>query len=446
MKKKKQYGLIGHPLAHSLSPYIHKQIMKDSGISGTYRLYDLAPEEFDSKIEKLIRKLDGFNITIPYKEKIISSLESTGDRESQLGAVNTVYRKRGFNTDLPGFQDCYIPFSGKRVLLLGAGGVARVMLYEAARSGAQKITVCARRIEQAQKLATEGKVKFGCANIDCCEKKDLDPYYDTILNATPTGMWPECDGMPLPKEMLLGAEYVFDSIYNPLSTRLVLAARSYGIKTQSGLRMLYNQALEAQRIWNPDSGVTDISEVSVLAHQERLKRRLLKQSPIKIVLTGFMGSGKTTVGKSLARLLHVGFIDLDSTIVEEKKKPITAIFKSEGEEAFREAESRCLEKILQIPATLVIATGGGALIDPENVKMVRKHQGFIFYLDVPLETVLKRIGNNEDRPMLKGDMRENAEILYEKRNPIYNSISDCSIDGQQNITDVAKSIKNILGF
>lgn len=443
MKKKKQYGLIGHPLAHSLSPYIHKHIMKECGINGTYRLYDVAPDEFDGKAGKLIKKLDGFNITIPYKEKIIPFLESTGDREKQLGAVNTVFGGRGFNTDLLGFQACYIPFSDKRVLLLGAGGTARVMLYEAARSGAQKITVCSRRIEQAQKLAAEANEKFECNIIDCCDGSKLDTYYDTILNATPIGMWPECDGLPLPKELLLGAEYVFDSIYNPLATKLVLAARSYGIKTQSGLRMLYNQALEAQRIWNPD---VDISEITVLAHQEKLKRKLLKEFPVKIVLTGFMGSGKTAVGKALAKSLRVGFVDLDAAIVEEKKKPISAIFNSEGEEAFREAEKSCLLKTLQIPATIVIATGGGALIDPENVTIVRKHQGFIFYLEADLETVMARVGKTSHRPLLQGDLRDNAKDLYEKRAPIYASIADCVVDSQANITNVTKNIRKILGL
>lgn len=440
---KKHYGLIGHPLAHTLSPQIHRQIMKESGINGTYHAYDVVPNEFEGKIVKLIKKLDGFNITIPYKEAVIHFLRSIGDREKKLGAVNTVYEEKGYNTDLLGFKACYIPFRGKRVLLLGAGGAARVMLYEAVISGAQQVTVCSRRVDQAQKLIDEAKQKYNCGNVDSCEKSELDPYYDIVLNATPIGMWPECDGLPLPKELLLGAEYVFDSIYNPLATKLVLAARSYGVKTQSGLRMLYNQALEAQKIWNPN---VDISDLSILTHQEKLKRLMLKRFPVKFVLTGFMGSGKTTVGKTLAKLLHVGFVDLDAAIVEEKKKPVSAIFKNEGEEAFREAERHCLLKIMQIPETLVIATGGGTLIDPENVKIVRKHQGFIFYLDVPLETVMARIGKTRHRPLLKGDIRENAKILYEKRTPLYVSVADCVIDGQRSIKDVVKSIEFNLGY
>jgi len=438
---KKKYGLIGHPLGHTLSPALHRQIMKDCGIEGTYRAYDIDPERFGVRVGKLMNRLDGFNITIPYKEKIAAELIDIDEASRPFGAINTVFRHRGYNTDYLGFRRCGIPFYKKRVLLLGAGGVGRVLLYEAVRAGAKEVTICTRRPEQALTLRNELKEALGYDQVLLCDRTKLTSVYDVILNATPVGMWPACDGIPVPKEILPGAEYVFDSIYNPLATKLVLAARSVGVQAQNGLAMLYHQALEAQKIWNPDA---DFSTLSALMHQVKLKRRLLRLFPVKLVLTGFMGSGKTTVGKALAKALHVGFVDLDVCVVEEKRKPIHEIFKNEGEPAFRQAEQLCLSRVLKEKRTLVIATGGGALMNPENVELVRKHQGFILFLSVDLEVIRSRVGKANDRPLLHGKEEEQVRNLYESRVPVYNSIADCVVEAGGSVNDTVLCIKTML--
>jgi shikimate dehydrogenase len=439
---KKHYGLIGHPLGHTLSPYIHRQIMKDCGVDGTYKAYDLDPGLTGKKIPALMRKLDGFNVTIPYKQSILPFLSGIDESGRQYGAVNTVFGRRGFNTDILGFSGLGIVFDRKRVLLLGAGGSARIMLYEVVRAGAREIVICTRRPVQAQSLLLEVKENTGFERISFCERNRLTCDYDVILNATPVGMWPECDGMPVQKSVLAGAEYVFDAIYNPLSTKLVLAARSMGIKAQSGLAMLYSQAVEAQRIWNPDA---DFSNLSPLIQQFKLKQRLLKLFPVKFVLTGFMGSGKTTVGKTLSKILHIGFVDLDLRIVEEKKKPIYEIFKSEGEESFRETERLCLSQAVREERSLVIATGGGAAMDRDNVEVIRRHQGFIIFLSVELETILQRIGGaSGERPLFNGSDLDQVRRLYDSRTPVYNSIADLVVDANGEVSDVASAIKFLL--
>lgn len=436
------YGLIGHPLGHTLSPYIHRQIMKDCGIDGTYKAYDLDPERTGKKIPALMKKLDGFNVTIPFKQTILPFLSGTDESARQYGAVNTVHGSRGYNTDSSGFSSMGIVFDRKRVLLLGAGGSGRVMLVEAVRAGAREVVVCTRRPGQAEYLMQEVKENTGFDRITYCERDRLTCDYDVILNATPIGMWPECDGMPAPKSVLAGAEYVFDAIYNPLATKLVLAARSMGISAQSGLAMLYRQAVEAQRIWNPDA---DFSNLSPLIQQFKLKRRLLRLFPVKFVLTGFMGSGKTTVGKTLAKILHIGFVDLDVSIVEEKKKPIYEIFKSEGEESFRETERLCLSQAVREERSLVIATGGGAVMDRDNVEVIRRHQGFIIFLSVEMETILERIGGSSgERPLFNGSDLDQVRRLFEARTPVYNSIADLVVDANGGVMDVASTIKALL--
>ncbi len=438
---KKHYGLIGHPLGHTLSPYIHKQIMEDCGIEGTYKTYDFDPEEAAKKIPKLLKKLDGFNVTIPYKQTVLSYLDALDETSRRYGAVNTVSAGTGYNTDCLGFAGLGILFSRKRVLLLGAGGTARIMLFEAIRAGAREVAICTRRFQQAQSLQLEARAGTGFEKIFVCTQDQLTADYDIILNATPVGMWPECDGMPLPKEILIGAEYVFDAIYNPLATKLVLAARSMGVAAQTGLFMLYRQAVEAQKIWNPDA---DFSALSPLVLQVRLKKRLLRLYPVKFVLTGFMGSGKTTVGKALAKLLHVGFADLDVCVVEEKKKPIYEIFKNEGEEAFREAERLCLAQVMEERRSLVVATGGGALMDPVNVETVRRNQGFIILLSVKIETVLDRIGNTSDRPLFHEKDREQIQNLYDLRIPVYHAAADAVVEADGNVAQVAAAVRDML--
>ncbi len=440
---KKRYGLIGHPLGHTLSPFIHKQIMKDCGIDGTYRAIDLAPADFGQMIGGLLADMDGFNVTIPYKQAIIPYLSRMDETARRFGAVNTVAEGYGGNTDSYGFRKCGIPIFQKRILLIGAGGVARVMLHEAFQAGAKDVTVCSRRPEQAQALLREaqGILGFSDQKGRFCSMEQLTPEYDVILNATPVGMWPHCDGIPIPKAIVYGAEYVFDSIYNPLATKLVLAARSAGIPAQNGLAMLYHQAVEAQRIWNPGA---DLASISFLLQRHKLKQLLLRSFPVKFVLTGFMGCGKTTVGKALAKLLHVGFVDLDLWIVEEKRKPIFEIFRSEGEAVFREIEQKCLLRAMEEPKTLVVATGGGALADPANVAIVRKHQGYILLLSADLETIHSRIGETGSRPLLHDRTNDSIRCLYESRIPIYNAAADGVVETHGGIGEVALRLRTLL--
>lgn len=462
--RKKHYGLIGHPLSHTLSPFIHKSIMKQCGIKGTYKSFDIAPEDFDTRVVELLDKLNGFNITIPYKERIIHLLDTLDENSTRYGAVNTVCNRKGYNTDILGFNACAIDFTNKKVLLLGNGGAARIMLPQALSGGPSEICICARDAEKTAKLISDTCRKKnssstnGNANTDAitngdncinnctvyhADFRDVTGVYDVILNATPLGMWPHCNEIPVNEDIIKNAEYVFDSIYNPLATRLLLKARQYGVRADNGLVMLLQQALFAQQIWNSKADLSVFNMNQVLP---RMNKKLFKHFPIKIVLTGFMGSGKTTIGKKLAKAMGIGFADLDLLIVEDNRKPISAIFKDSGEQFFRESEKKCLARIIKEPASLVVSTGGGALINPDNTAIVKESQGFIFYLATDLETSLKRVGDNQDRPLISGKDREHIEILYNKRLPVYNSISDFTVDATKRPDDVLNTIIEAIGY
>jgi shikimate kinase len=207
--------------------------------------------------------------------------------------------------------------------------------------------------------------------------------------------------------------------------------------------MLLQQALFAQQIWNDkaDFSMFDMSKVL-----PRMRKKLFKHFPIKIVLTGFMGSGKTTIGKKLAKAMGIGFADLDLLIVEDNRKPISAIFKDSGEEFFRESEKKCLARIMKESASLVVSTGGGALISPDNAAIVKENQGFVFYLATDLETSLKRVGDNQDRPLITGKDREHIENLYSKRLPVYKSVSDFTVDATGHPDEIMKTIIEAIGY
>lgn len=158
-----------------------------------------------------------------------------------------------------------------------------------------------------------------------------------------------------------------------------------------------------------------------------------------IVLTGFMGSGKTTVGRLLAELTGRRFVDMDIFIEQEAGMSVQEIFKAFGEEEFRKRERDACRK-LSLEQGLVIATGGGAMTFPENVEVIKK-SGDIVFLDVPLEVILKRLINDRSRPLLAGEGREEAaRNLYGKRLPLYRAAADIIVDGAKETSEVADEI------
>ncbi len=151
-KRFRRYGLIGHPLGHSLSPLIHQRIMEAVGIVGEYQLYDIAPERLEEELPHLLRTLDGFNCTIPHKQAIIPYLKELAPSARLYGAVNTVFNGHGHNTDGTGFAACGVNMAGRHVCVTGSGGVSRVLAMEAARAGAAQIVVDARNQKSADAL------------------------------------------------------------------------------------------------------------------------------------------------------------------------------------------------------------------------------------------------------------------------------------------------------
>ena len=266
--RKQIFAVIGHPVGHTMSPFIHSRLFSLAGADAQYRALDIAPGDLSSgRAAETLRGLDGFNVTIPHKRSIIPLLDAVDEKAKLFSSVNTVKNENGkltgYTTDGDGFlaalADAGVRPGGKS-LVLGAGGVSHVMAFELSRASEEPdITVCAREsgLEAAKSLCdslsrdlkARGRTKF---RLCACLYRELSPDdgFDLVANGTPCGMYPRENKMPdVPPGLLARAGCVFDAVYNPEQTLLLKTARSLGVKTAGGMDMLVWQAARAQSIW-----------------------------------------------------------------------------------------------------------------------------------------------------------------------------------------------------
>lgn len=271
----KKYGLIGHPLGHSLSPWIHAQLFALTATAGEYTLLDLDETAF-ARVKDAVASYCGYNITIPYKTKIMETLDALDVSAQICGAVNCVAvcdgRQTGYNTDRDGFLGS-LPAGALcgRVLLLGCGGAGRMMATETVRSGGA-LTIAVRResVEKTLPVAQSLIEQYPDASVRVVPIDDCADDYDTLLNATPIGMYPRVDASPVGEEVVRRVGLVFDVIYNPVRTRLLQMADHLGIPAIDGAEMLVRQAARAQEIW---CGVT-FTEEQLHDLTDRLREKL----------------------------------------------------------------------------------------------------------------------------------------------------------------------------
>jgi shikimate dehydrogenase len=257
-----QLGLIGYPLGHSLSPKIHSAALKTCGLEGNYSLFPIHPDDKQELKDLLMRvrsgDIHGLNVTIPHKQNVIPLLDELTSTAKAIGAVNTIYLREdklvGDNTDAPGFLSDLKKFlttetqshREKNVLVLGAGGSARAVVYALVNDG-WKVTVAARHIEQARELTSRfGNIQAKEFNLSTFQPAN----FQLIVNTTPVGMTPNIDSSPLPENIDLPKDsMIYDLVYNPRETKLVKIACAQGIHATTGLGMLIEQAALAFELW-----------------------------------------------------------------------------------------------------------------------------------------------------------------------------------------------------
>lgn len=252
----KRFALIGYPLGHTMSPPIHNRLFQLSGLPAEYKVLQTPPEQFEALWPEL-RELDGFNVTLPYKQRILPFCARLDETAKRYQSVNTVDCKNGgtgYNTDCVGFLRSLpdAQLEGE-VLIAGAGGVGRMFAIEAARQGAG-VTLAVRQSGMDKALALQKEItrSLPTAQVRVTALDRLpgeDGCYQWLINATPVGMYPQKDAMPLDPAVLPRCNNVFDAIYNPAQTRLMRAARQAGCQVIGGMSMLVWQAAQAHFHW-----------------------------------------------------------------------------------------------------------------------------------------------------------------------------------------------------
>ena len=247
----KHYGLIGEKLGHSLSQPIHEAIFRELGIQADYRIIEIPKNDFTPRVQELLATLDGFNVTIPYKQDVMPLLAQIDPAAAEIGAVNTILcdARKGYNTDAAGFIGMLRhygidPTKGEYSYILGSGGTAKTVLASLKMMGADKVITVSRHPEG------EGQISYA----DFCEV--FPQTGGTIVNASSAGMWPRKDEDNIcaihpsrVDEMMRYALGVADVVYNPPHTFLTQAAERAGVLWCTGLYMLVAQAVEAEKLW-----------------------------------------------------------------------------------------------------------------------------------------------------------------------------------------------------
>ena len=410
---KKRYALLGRSLKHSYSAPIHGLLS-----NGEY-VYELIETQEDGLPAILLdENYGGFNVTIPYKKAVLPYLHTLDKSVEITGAVNTVVRKCGrlfgYNTDIYGFRallkSADACFKGKKAVILGDGGTSATARAVLSDEGIDEIVTVSRR---------------GPVNYENYSDRVIDA--DFLINASPVGMYPENGSCLVELSRFKKLSAVFDAVYNPGITRLGFLAKERNIAFYGGLFMLVAQAKRAAELFlKRDIELQEIERVTDII--ERRSRN--------IALIGMPGSGKTMIGRLLAKKLGRPFSDTDALIEEQAGMPVPEIFKKHGESFFRELESRVIDGEGKKNG-IIISTGGGAVLRKENYYSVKQNAAVV-WIDRPLNLLA-----SAGRPL--SDIYS-AEELYKKRSGLYEKYSDLKIKNLGNPSDVVEKLAEELGL
>lgn len=400
-------GVLGRKLGHSYSPQIHKHLGDYD-----YRIFEKEPEELVDFLKN--GDYTGINVTIPYKKDVIPHLDAVSPTVQKLGAVNIIVRRNGkligHNSDHFGFRSMIeksgLSPAGKKCLVLGSGG-ASVTVQSVLRDLGAEVIVISRSGEN---------------NYD---NLHLHTDASILVNTTPLGMYPHTGEAAVDLTRFPRLEGVLDIVYNPARTQIMLDAERLGIPSMNGLWMLVAQAKEAAE-WFAGSPIPDekIGEIY----------EILRRQMENIILIGMPGCGKSTVGQLLAEKYGKEFVDADAKVVELAGKSIPRIFTEDGEEVFRQWETKALEELGK-RSGLVIATGGGCVTKERNYPLLHQN-GTILWLKRDLDRL-----PTDGRPLSQAG---NLTQMYESRRPLYEAFADHGIDNTGSIADTLRSIGELL--
>lgn len=406
-----EYGLIGEHLGHSFSKDIHENL-------GTYKyeLKELSNEEFKVFMEQ--KSFKAINVTIPYKEKVIPYLDYIDPIAKSIGAVNTIINNNGnllgYNTDYLGLNSLFnklgVELENKRVLILGSGGTSKTAY---ALCKMHNVKYC---VKASLEPNSEIEISYD-------EVRNIEKDIDILINTTPCGMYPNNDQELVKLDNFVSLEAVVDVIYNPLRTKLVEQALDKNLKASGGLYMLVAQAVFASQLFqNKELDLNVIDDIY----------SKIKKEKENIVLIGMPSCGKTKLGNLISNSLNKKLVDTDEEIKNIINGEISDYILINGEQEFRKIEKSVIQKISK-QSGIVIATGGGAILDYDNVLSL-KQNGKLYFIN----RSLSKLEATSSRPL--SSSKELLEKRYHERLPIYTKVADEIIDGDLELDDKVKLI------
>ena len=421
-------SVVGYPIAHSLSPELFNYFSTKYHIPLHYsRIAINNIDDFIKYFDKNKNIFDGFNITYPLKNEIYSIWQQHSDIPSGIKSCNTLICKpniRIYNTDYLAFRHILnkeIKDKWNQVIILGSGMTASICAWELINYD-KSITIFYHKNTNVDYFPKTNNIHYKPLS-EFKESTDsktivintLSPLanYDFLLNK------------------IFKATAIIDADYRnkPLENIALMNKIDY----IDGYHWLYYQGIESFKLF------TNQANLSV----EYDKKWLKTNKYDKIALIGMSGAGKTTVGKLLAEKMNYEFVDIDNQIEKIENKSISQIFADEGEEFFRQLETNMLNELINNDK-LVISTGGGIIINEKNREFL-KNNFFNIFLNVSIDEALERLQQNENRPLLLGNIKDKWQKLYDERLLLYYQIADYIVNADKNNVDfIYEDIKEII--
>lgn len=260
MNVNKLYGLLGHPIDHSMSPLMQNDAFCQLGLPGYYHAFDVRDDQLEQTVAAFrVLNVSGFNVTIPHKVAIMEFLDEVDEEAKIIGAVNTVVNKDGrligYNTDGRGYlaslgKVLIKPLAESEILVIGAGGAARAVVT-AIMNGVSSITIANRTTEKAVSIK-ENYHQYKRGNINILTLQEAEARigtYDIIINTTPVGMSPNIDEIPMEIENIKRNVVLSDLIYNPICTKWLQLGEEKGAIIHNGVGMFVEQGSLAFQKW-----------------------------------------------------------------------------------------------------------------------------------------------------------------------------------------------------